>query len=92
MEAARTLKCDITRWTLPKNGKRYKTMCLICGSDDVRLASRDKVLLQEYNLCLFCLFKVLIFEFETVKIREIYEYFFREGDIGLFVTLVPKVL
>ncbi len=42
-------------------------MCLICGSDDVRLASRDKVQLQEINFMF-----LFMSYFHSVKTRHLY--------------------
>ena len=41
--AKRTQSDLVNRYTLPKNGNRYKTICLICGSDDVRLPSLNRL-------------------------------------------------
>ena len=39
----RTDSGQINRYTLPKNGERYKSICLICGSDNVRLPSVSRL-------------------------------------------------
>ena len=45
----RTDRSSINRFTLPKNGNRYKSICLMCGNDDVRLASIDRLSLEADN-------------------------------------------
>ena len=39
----RASKESINRYTLPIKANRYKSTCLLCGTDDVRLASLDRI-------------------------------------------------